>query len=131
MRKEIKNESKIKLYAKDILLGLKEMHSKGVIHADIKPANLLLHRPSAEDKAQGVKPHIKICDFGISLVMTPELFEGKKQAFMKVRSGSGGYIAPEVKGQNIIVSPAIDMWAFGIVLYEMCVAYQPIQVRGY
>lgn len=51
MRKEIKNEAKIKLYAKDILTALKEMHSKGIIHADIKPANLLLHRPSAADKA--------------------------------------------------------------------------------
>ena len=131
MRKEIKNEAKIKLYAKDILSGLKEIHSKGVIHADIKPANLLLLRPNPEDKAKGEKAHVKICDFGISLVLTPELFEGKKCAFMKVRSGSGGYIAPEVKGENIVVTTSIDMWAFGIVLYEMCVAYEPIQVRGY
>ena len=44
---------------------------------------------------------------------------------MKERSGTVGYIAPEVYGKNILIGPEIDMWAFGIVLYEICVAYKP------
>ena len=44
---------------------------------------------------------------------------------MKERSGSANYIAPEIKGSKEIVSPVIDMWGFGVILYEMCVAYKP------
>uniref|UniRef100_A0A7S3CPV5 Protein kinase domain-containing protein n=1 Tax=Strombidium rassoulzadegani TaxID=1082188 RepID=A0A7S3CPV5_9SPIT len=48
---------------------------------------------------------------------------------MSERSGSAGYIAPEVnKQKNIIVGPEIDIWAFGIILYELCVGYKPQQV---
>ena len=50
---------------------------------------------------------------------------------MKERSGSGGYIAPEVKHNNVLVGPEIDMWAFGVILYEMCVAYKPTSVNNY
>ena len=50
---------------------------------------------------------------------------------MKVRSGTGGYIAPEVHGSNILVGPEIDMWAYGVILYELCVAYKPTQVKSY
>ena len=44
---------------------------------------------------------------------------------MKERSGTAGYIAPEIRGTNVLVGPEIDIWAFGIILYEMCVAYKP------
>jgi len=51
--------------------------------------------------------------------------EGNYQkAFMKDRSGTAHYIAPEV-GYNCFVGPEIDIWAFGVILYEMCVAYKP------
>lgn len=50
---------------------------------------------------------------------------------MKERSGTGSYIAPEIQGKNIVVGPEIDIWSFGVVLYEMCVAYKPTQVRSY
>lgn len=44
---------------------------------------------------------------------------------MKERSGTAGYIAPEIQGKNILVGPEIDIWSFGVVLYELCVAYKP------
>ena len=53
------------------------------------------------------------------------------KAIMKERSGTAGYIAPEIKGSNKLVGPEIDMWAFGVILYEMCVAYKPTQVKNY
>jgi len=57
--------------------------------------------------------------------------ECHRKALMKVRSGTAGYIAPEIKGNNKLVGPEIDMWAFGLILYEMCVAYKPTQVKNY
>ena len=50
---------------------------------------------------------------------------------MKERSGTTGYIAPEIKTNNVMVGPEIDMWAFGVMLYEMCVAYRPTQLQNY
>lgn len=47
------------------------------------------------------------------------------------RCGTGGYIAPEIKSKNTIISAEIDMWAFGVMLYEMCTAYKPTQLSNY
>ena len=69
--REIKKEHKLKRYAKQILTGLKEIHDKQIIHADIKLPNLLLHKPTKEEKAAGALPIVKICDFGISQIIDP------------------------------------------------------------
>ena len=50
-KREIKDESKLRNYAKQILTGLVEMHSNNIIHADIKLPNILRVKPSAEEKA--------------------------------------------------------------------------------
>ena len=119
-KKEIKNEMKIKRYAKQILMALAEIHVAGIIHADLKLPNILLHRPG-----DGQEPIVKLCDFGIAQIITPSYFNGERKALMRERSGTAYYIAPEVKHSNVLVGPEIDIWAFGIVLYEMCVAYKP------
>jgi serine/threonine protein kinase len=118
-KKEIRDEAWLKAIAKQILQALQVIHSKGVIHADLKLPNILIHREEE-------KPTVKICDFGISLTS-----DQNNKATMKVRSGTAGYIAPEVTGKDILVGPEIDMWAFGVILYELCVAYKPIQVKNY
>ncbi len=61
-------------------------------------------------------------------MMKPEL-NGK--ALMVERCGTSGYIAPEVQSKNTLVGPEIDMWAFGVMLYEMCVAYKPTKLLNY
>ena len=50
---------------------------------------------------------------------------------MKDRCGTQGYIAPEIKTNNVMVGPEIDMWSFGVLLYEMTVAYRPTQLQNY
>lgn len=109
-----------------ILLGLQFIHSQNVIHADMKPHNLLIHRP-----ADGGKPTVKICDFGISLHFNPADNCGLRKALMKQRSGTAGYIAPEIKANNEMVGTEIDIWALGIIIYEMSVGYKPTQVKNY
>ena len=94
----------------------------------MKLQNLLLDRPSAEEKAEGELPRVKICDFGLSHIRDPNL-NGKSQ--MVTRCGTQGYIAPEVGQKNSKVGPEIDMWAFGVMLYEMCTAYKPTVLQNY
>ena len=71
---------------------------------------------------------VKLCDFGLSHVMKPEL-NGK--ALMVEKCGTGGYIAPEIKPKGTLIGPEIDMWAFGVMLYEMCTAYKPTKLLNY
>lgn len=50
---------------------------------------------------------------------------------MKDLSGTKPYMPPELKFSNLEVGPEIDMWSFGIVLYQMCVGYLPTAIKGY
>ena len=61
-----------------------------------------------------------ICDFGLSQYTDP-CTDGY---LMEELTGSGGYIAPEC-GKGEFVTKAIDIWSFGICLYEMSVGYKP------
>lgn len=69
---------------------------------------------------------VKLCDFGLSHFIGAE-----GRALMTERCGTGGYIAPEVKPRDSLVGPEIDMWAFGVMLYEMCTAYKPTKLCNY
>jgi serine/threonine protein kinase len=53
------------------------------------------------------------------------------KALMSDRCGTSGYIAPEVKPKNTMIGPEIDMWAFGVMLYELCTAYKPTKLSNY
>ena len=55
----------------DILTALDYIHRSNVIHADMKLPNILLQRPTQEEKEQGELPIVKVCDFGIAKVINP------------------------------------------------------------
>jgi serine/threonine protein kinase len=88
--------------------ALDHAHEKGVIHRDVKPANIMITR-------QG-RP--KLADFGIAKVNTSTL----TQTGMLI--GTPAYMSPEqVTGQEI--TPRSDQFAFAVVLYEMLTGRQP------
>ena len=122
------NTKKLQAYALDTLEGLKYIHSQGVIHSDLKLQNLLLERPLPEEKAQGDLPLVKICDFGLAHLREPSI--GGK-AKMPTRCGTLGYIAPEVGSRDSLVGPEIDMFALGVIMYEMMTAYKPTKLQKY
>lgn len=66
----------------------------GIIHADIKLANIGLHKESED--SEGI---VKVFDFGLSLV-TDSSLDGK--AHMSRGVGTFGYMAPELKGVSIL-----------------------------
>lgn len=76
----------------------------------------------------GELPIVKLCDYGLAHIMRPE-YNGK--ALMVEKCGTSGYIAPEIGQKNTLVGPEIDIWSFGVMLYEMCTAYKPTKLLNY
>ena len=66
---------------------------------------------------------IKLCDFGLCNVLQ----NGEDQTLMECKVGTSGYQAPEI-ANGAIVTPAIDMWAFGVILHEWAVCYKPVHL---
>jgi len=69
---------------------------------------------------------IKISDFGLS----HRIPENENKVHLKYKLGTAGYIAPEIKNDSYIDQSA-DMWSFGVILYQMAVAYRPTAIKNY
>lgn len=85
-----------------ILVALKHLHSKNIVHCDLKPENVLLSSDSDF-------PQVKLCDFGFARII------GEK-SFRRSVVGTPAYLAPEVlrnKGYN----RSLDMWSVGVIIY--------------
>jgi len=92
---------------KGICDGLAHAHDQGVIHRDIKPANILL-TPKAEPK---------IGDFGLARPAGTD--------HSGVVMGTPGYAAPEITRQPNLADRGSDIFALGVVLYELLVGRCP------
>ena len=103
--------------ARQIAEALEAAHEKGVIHRDLKPANIKL-------TADG---RVKVLDFGLAKLLEPAN-PASSAALASTRSahgtlagvilGTAAYMSPE-QARGKPVDQRTDIWAFGVVLYEM------------
>ncbi|KAA6388801.1 MAG: putative Phosphoenolpyruvate carboxylase kinase 1 [Streblomastix strix] len=100
-----------------IVQALSVMHKYRIIHADLKPENVLF----TEDKK------LKLADFGLSRKLREE------KDYTSVVGGSWFYIAPELLPSNrkenedeqLIETTAVDIWSLGVIMFELLAWYHP------
>ncbi len=105
------------------LEALAEAHSLGVVHRDLKPANLFLAR-----RRDGTKL-VKVLDFGISKQNTTKGSAGAVASITATASflGSPMYMAPEQLRSAKSVDARADIWAIGVVMYELLSGKLPFE----
>ncbi len=95
--------------------ALEAAHNRGVVHRDLKPQNLYLVQHGDESD------HVKILDFGISKVKS-----GNTMTRQRTVIGTPYYMAPEqARGLSSMVDRRTDVFATGVLLYEMIAGIQP------
>jgi serine/threonine protein kinase len=106
--------------ARQMALGLEEIHQSGAIHRDIKPANAVLTR-------QGV---VKIVDVGLALVAR-EVDECAWATTSAHVVGSFDYMAPEQASDSRAVDRSVDLYALGATLYQLLIGEPPFSGSEY
>lgn len=101
--------------------GLHDAHSKGIVHRDLKPSNIYLLRPDSP------RPEAKVIDYGLAKPDVAVTVESLTREGALV--GTPQYMAPEqCLGQPL--TPAADLYAIGVIFYEMLVGRPPFESRN-
>lgn len=100
-------------YMRQVMTGLAYAHSKGIIHADIKPENIII-----------VDGQAKIADWDLSRIESTADLAKELQAYKKENLGTPGYLSPEQAAKEELTTKT-DIYSSGIMWYEMMMARLP------
>ncbi|CEP60686.1 putative serine/threonine protein kinase KIC1 LALA0_S01e16644g [Lachancea lanzarotensis] len=102
-------EQYIGVIMREILTALVHIHRDGVIHRDIKAANVLITNDG----------HVKLCDFGVAAQLSQTKIRRQTMA------GTPYWMAPEVIMEGVYYDTKVDIWSLGITIYEIATGNPP------
>ncbi|HTE55780.1 MAG TPA: protein kinase [Kofleriaceae bacterium] len=108
--------------ARQILAGVGSAHASGVVHRDLKPGNVLLVGSPGEDL-------IKILDFGVAKLLEGGGGPSDLSTVAGYVLGTPEYMAPE-QARSERIDHRVDLYAVGVLLYEMLAGRLPFQAEG-
>ncbi|CBQ70994.1 related to ser/thr protein kinase [Sporisorium reilianum SRZ2] len=97
---------------RETLVALNYLHKSGIIHRDIKAANILLTSTG----------RILLCDFGVAASLASNSVHSKRSTFV----GTPYWMAPEVITEGKTYDQKADVWSLGITIYEMAMGNPPL-----
>jgi serine/threonine-protein kinase len=99
--------------AQQLLAGLAHAHAQGIVHRDLKPENLILSGEA------GIEEHLRILDFGLAKLRDgPAMTAG-------FAVGTPSYMSPEQSGGDGKVDARTDLYAVGVLLFEILAGKKP------
>jgi len=115
-KRKVLTEHEVRYLMKQIVVAIKYLHNKTIIHRDLKLSNVLLDKDLV----------VKLCDFGLA---TKVVDDERKTTIC----GTPNYIAPEILNQNKLGhghSFEVDIWSLGVIMFTLLAGRPPFQTRN-
>ncbi len=106
-----------------VCAGVRHAHEKGILHRDLKPGNILVTEVDG-------RPTAKVIDFGIARALGEPLHSGSRPMTLDHQIvGSPAYMCPELVAGEREVDTRSDVYALGLVLYELLIGVPPFELK--
>ncbi|MCG3128658.1 MAG: Serine/threonine-protein kinase PknD [Phycisphaerae bacterium] len=103
----------------DVCHAVQHAHTKGIIHRDVKPSNVLVSRHDD-------KPVVKVIDFGVAKAISGKLTDRTLFTEFRQLIGTPAYMSPEQAGMSDLdVDTRSDVYSLGVLLYELLTGSTP------
>ena len=108
----------------EVCHAVQHAHQKGVIHRDLKPSNILVSHDDG-------RPYPRIIDFGIAKATGAGVFDGTQLTRDDEVIGTPAYMSPEQIDGSGDVDTRTDIFALGVILYEILLGALPYDASAY